>query len=81
MPVLPCFVTMADSDIPGEGGFPVQEYTVHVCKPIYPDANMTLAQNIKHMMDENEREWKEVYEKTYGTELKYTCDENKIDET
>lgn len=37
MPVLPCFITMEDSDILGDDGFYVQEYTIHIAEPIYPD--------------------------------------------
>ena len=29
VPVLPCFITMEDSDILGDDGFYVQEYTIH----------------------------------------------------
>ncbi|MBR2933252.1 MAG: hypothetical protein IKC33_02955, partial [Clostridia bacterium] len=35
VPVLPCFITMQDSDIIGDDGYPVQEYTIHVSEPIY----------------------------------------------
>ena len=37
VPVLPCFITMEDSDILGDDGFYVQEYTIHIAEPIYPD--------------------------------------------
>ena len=71
VPVLPCFITMEDSDILGEDGFYVQEYTIHIGKPIYPDKNMSRNENIKHMMEENFRVWKEIYETTYNCELEY----------
>lgn len=76
VPVLPCFVTMQDSDVPGEGGFMVQEYTIHVGKPIYPISGKTKAENIKYMMEENFKVWKNIYEKTYGVKLEYLCDKN-----
>ncbi len=75
VPVLPCFITMEDSNVPGEGGLPVQEYTIHVSEPIYPDPEKSRAANVKDMMDKNYAVWKEIYEKTYGIPLKYTCDE------
>lgn len=39
VPVLPCFITVEDSDILGNDGFYVQEYTIHIGKPNYPDPN------------------------------------------
>lgn len=75
VPVLPCFITMEDSNVPGEGGLPVQEYTIHVSEPIYPDPDKNRAVNVKEMMDKNYAVWKEIYETTYGIPLKYTCDE------
>ncbi|MBQ7707070.1 MAG: 1-acyl-sn-glycerol-3-phosphate acyltransferase [Lachnospiraceae bacterium] len=75
VPVLPCFVTMEDSNVPGEGGLPVQEYTIHISEPIYPDSEKSRAANVKDMMDKNYAVWKEIYEKTYGIPLKYSCDE------
>ena len=72
VPVLPCFITMQDTDRLGDDGYPVQEYTIHVSKPIYPDANKSIRQNTKDMMDANYNEWKRIYEETYGIPLKYT---------
>ena len=72
VPVLPIFITMNDSDQPGEGGFMVQEYTIHISSPIYPDKNKNKGENVQNMMDENYRVWKEIYEKTYGIPLTYT---------
>lgn len=74
VPVLPTFITMSDSDIPGEGGFPVQEYTIHIGKPIYPVPGRTPAENVQYMMEKNSEWWKEVYEKTYGLPLTYTTE-------
>ncbi len=72
VPVLPCFITMKDSDIMGDDGFFVQEYTIHVSEPIYPDADLPYAQQVKKMMDENYRVWKEIYETEYQIPLFYT---------
>ena len=74
VPVLPCFITMQDTDRLGDDGYPVQEYTIHVSKPIYPDANKSIRQNTKDMMDANYNEWKRIYEETYGIPLKYTTE-------
>lgn len=75
VPVVPAFITMKDSEYTDGDGFPVQEYTVHFGKPIYPDPNKDRKENIEFMKSENERIWKEIYEKAYGIPLTYTCDE------
>ena len=72
VPVLPCFITMKDSDIMGEDGFFVQEYTIHVSKPIYPDKSLTYREQITDMMKKNYEVWKEIYEKEYEIPLSYT---------
>ena len=71
VPILPCFITMKDSSIIGEDGFPVQEYTIHVAPPIYPDPDKSVSANSQMMMEENFRIWKEIYEREYGIELRY----------
>ncbi len=72
VPVLPCFITMEDSDKIGEDGFPIQEYTIHVSKPIYPNPDKTVRENTADMMNKNYEVWKEIYETTYKTPLIYT---------
>ncbi len=77
VPVLPCFITMEDTNYPGEGGFPVQAYTVHVAPPIYPDPAKTQNENVREMMRKNAEVWREIYEKTYGIPLTYTTEKRK----
>ncbi len=72
VPVVPCFITMQDSDIMGEDGFYVQEYTVHIAAPIYPDPALSYRQNIPHMMQQNADVWREIYETTYCMPLEYS---------
>jgi 1-acyl-sn-glycerol-3-phosphate acyltransferase len=71
VPVLPCFITMKDSEIIGDDGFPVQEYTIHICAPIYPDPAKSRSVNVNEMMQKNYDVWKDLYEKTYGIPLEY----------
>lgn len=71
VPVLPFFITMSDSDIIGGDGFPVQEYTVYILEPIYPDPKLSEKENIEMMREKNYQMWKDVYEKTYGIPLEY----------
>ncbi|MBQ8408775.1 MAG: 1-acyl-sn-glycerol-3-phosphate acyltransferase [Clostridia bacterium] len=74
VPVVPCFITMRDSDVMGEDGFNVQEYTVHVCAPIYPDETKNYRQNTEMLMAKNYELWKEIYEREYGMPLVYTTE-------
>lgn len=75
VPVLPCFITMKDSDIMGEDGFFVQEYTIHVAEPIYPDAELSAMKNAEAMMAKNSEVWKNIYEKEYHIPLTYLTEE------
>ena len=74
VPVLPCFITMKDSDILGEDGFFVQEYTIHIGKPIKPDASLPYLQRSNAMLEQNYEIWKKIYEKEYDIPLSYTAD-------
>ena len=78
VPVLPCFITMEDSDVKDGDGFFVQEYTIHIGKPIYPDAKKKRSENVQAMMDENFACWKNIYEKTYGIPLQYADEEIRL---
>ena len=75
VPVLPCFITMKDSDILGEDGFYVQEYTAHIGKPIYPDFSLPYKAGVQDLMDRNFAIWKEIYEREYHMPLIYETNE------
>lgn len=75
VPVLPCFITMEDTEIMDADGYPVQAYTIHVAPPIYPDKDKSKAENVEMMMQENYEVWKDIYEDVYKKPLRYTCDE------
>lgn len=77
VPVVPCFVTMEDTDMLDTDGYPVQEYTVHVSEPIWPEEGKPVAENAERMKEKNYQVWKDIYEKVYGIPLVYTCDEGK----
>ena len=76
VPVIPIFITMEDSKIIGEDGFPVQEYTINIEKPIYPDDKLTERENMEAMKNQNAEVWRKVYEDFYQTTLEYSCDKN-----
>lgn len=80
VPILPIFVTLKDSEVIGPDGFPIQEYTIHVGKPISKDENKTLNENIELMRDANFKFNKEIYEKVYNQPLKYETEEDKLPE-
>jgi len=72
VPVVPCFITMQDSDIVGKDGFLVQEYTIHIGKPIKAPEIGNTQEKISHMMEENYRVWKDIYERIYQEKLVYS---------
>lgn len=76
VPVLPCFITMRDSDILDDNGFPVQEYTIHISEPIYPDPERKLGENTERMLERNYAVWKEIYEREYAIPLTYKTNRN-----
>ena len=76
VPVLPCFITMQDSELVGDDGFAIQEYTIHIGAPIYPDKALGYRQNVQMMLDKNFDIWKDIYEKEYEIPLTYTTETN-----
>ena len=72
VPVLPCFITMKDTDIIGGDGFPVQEYTVHIGTPIYPDKTLGERERVGKMMADNTDVWNRIYTESYGHAPVYT---------
>ena len=75
VPVIACFVTMEDTEYMASNGEPVQEYTLHILKVIYPDKNLSPKENIENMKNETQRLMKEKYEEVYGIELTYLTKE------
>ena len=71
VPVLPIFITMEDSEIIGEDGFPIQEYTINIEAPIYPDIKLREKENCEIMKDKNYEIWKKIYEDFYKVPLEY----------
>ncbi|MBR4778048.1 MAG: 1-acyl-sn-glycerol-3-phosphate acyltransferase, partial [Lachnospiraceae bacterium] len=71
VPVLPCFITMRDSDILDDDGYFVQEYTVHISAPLYPDPSLPYKENVEKLREQNYKLWKDIYEKEYQMPLMY----------
>ena len=72
VPIIPIFITMQDSNIMGNDGFPVQEYTVNIEEPIYQDESLSKKENIEKMKEKNYQVWKKIYEEFYKIPLEYT---------
>lgn len=66
VPVVPCFITMRDSDRIGADGFPVQEYTPHLGAPIYPDEGLPRTEARKRLMEQTAAFCRNTYEEVYG---------------
>ena len=75
VPVLPVFITMTDSDKLGPDGFYIQELTINIMEPLYPNSELTRSEQIQDLMARNAALWKECYEKTYNKRLKYITEE------
>lgn len=71
VPVVPTFITMKDSTKIGADGEPIQEHTVFVGKPIYPDDTLSKRERSEKMMREVFEFNKATYESYYGVKLKY----------
>lgn len=76
VPILPLFITMEDTDKLDADGFPIQAHTVHILPAIYPKENLSRAENIKYLKDENYKQWVKVYEEFYKIPLEYLCDKS-----
>lgn len=79
VPIIPIFITMEDSDIMGEDDFPVQQYIIHIEKPIYPNSELSDKENMVQMKEQNAAIWKRVYEDFYKVPLEYTTEKKEIE--
>lgn len=71
VPVVPCFITMEDTNIVGEDGFYIQAYTIHFFEPIYPNLNVNIKDATEELSKQNYQLWKEKYEEVYQKPLRY----------
>lgn len=69
VPVVPCFITMEDSENLDAEGYPIQKYFLHIMPPIYPKKEYNYRQNIDYLLKENEKAWKDCYERVYNEKL------------
>ncbi len=71
VPVLPCFITMEDSNKVAPDGSFHQRHTLHILPPIYPDSSKPAKISAQELADKNYQVWKEKYEEIYKIPLKY----------
>ena len=71
VPVLPCFITMEDTDKIDADGFNIQAYTIWFLPAIQPKSELNEKDNSEYLKQENYRVWKELYEKVYKIPLTY----------
>lgn len=75
VPVVPLFITMQDVEgKTDEHGYPLQQYTVHVLPPVYPDAALGERGGAEKMKEQAYALYKEKYEQVYGEPLTFACD-------
>lgn len=75
VPVIPLFITMEDTDKLDGEGYPIQAYTVHIGKAIYPDKNLSNKENIDIICNRNYEFCVQTYESFYGTKLVFNTKE------
>lgn len=68
VPVVPCFITMADTEKIGADGFPVQAYTPHLGAPIWPDASLSKKEAREQLRQQTESFCQQIYAQVYGQE-------------
>ena len=76
VPIIPIFITMNDSSKIGKDGFPIQEYTINIEEPIYPDTSLSIKERAEKMRQDNAAVWKNVYETFYNIPLRYNTKDN-----
>ena len=71
VPVIPCFITLSDTEHICPDGFPGQTYSPFVGKPIYPDTSLPRKQATEKLRTQVEEYNRKVYEDFYGIPLEY----------
>lgn len=72
VPIVPIFITMKESDMIGDDGFPIMKYFVNIEKAIIPKKELEYKENVTAMKEKNFEVWKSMYEKFYKIPLEYT---------
>ena len=70
-PILPTFITMRQTDKLNSDGDYIQAYTLHILKPIYPNPEKSVKENMQYLQEAHDAAWKQVYEDVYKEKLSY----------
>lgn len=73
VPTIPIFICQEDSSDIGPDGFPIQEMTIFVSKPIWPDTSVHPIKAANELMIQNYDVWVKIYEDFYHEKLTYLC--------
>lgn len=71
VPVVPCFVTFTPNGKYNNENIEMQNFTLHIGKPIYAPDNLDMKEKISYYKAENFKVWKNIYEEFYGIKLEY----------
>lgn len=71
VPVISCFVEMAEIKEEENEEFNKVRYVVHILPPIYPDPDRSVRENSIDMMKKDYEQKRHAYEKYYGRKLRY----------
>ena len=69
VPIIPCFIEMAELDGEGEDGFKRVKHILHVMPPLYPDAELDKREARRALMERDMELKIACYESSYG--IKY----------
>ena len=65
VPVVPVFITFNETEDSKKSPLGFKQFVVNILKPIYPDENLSLKENVEKMMQNCETQWKETYKSFY----------------
>lgn len=65
-PILPVFISFNDSDKMGKDGYYIQEYTLNIMPPIYPDKTKSQKESAEEMRSIAQAMYQDKYKEVYG---------------
>ncbi len=78
VPIVSCFVEMADLNEDDTDEFKKVKYVLHICGVLYPDKEKTVRENTEELGIRDYELKKECYEKVYGKKLTYDFENSDI---
>lgn len=78
IPILSCFVEIADLSEEDTAEFKKVKYTLHILDMLYPDPRKSIKENTEALADADYTLKKKCYERVYGKKLTYKFDSSDI---